>query len=98
MAASSPPRQLKARSHPALSRPPTWASAKRRAERNSKSSLAAPNPQQTSMATIARTPVPARTSSITWPSAWNTATVTTAEMKAWAAWSNLRIPGTSHVS
>jgi hypothetical protein len=35
---------------------------------------------------------------MTWPSDWNTATVTTAEMKAWAAWSNLSTPGTSHVS
>jgi hypothetical protein len=37
------------------------------------------------MATMARTPGPARSSSMTWPSAWNTATVTTAEMKQWAA-------------
>jgi hypothetical protein len=46
----------------------------------------------------ARTPGPARRSSTTWPSAWNTATVTTPEMKAWAAWSNLSTPGISHVS
>jgi hypothetical protein len=50
------------------------------------------------MAMIARTPGPARSSSITRPRAWKTATVTTAEMKAWAAWSNLRTPVTSHVS
>ena len=98
MAARRPPSALKARSQPVLSRPPTKASGNRRAERNSNSSLAAPNPQQTSMATIARTPRPDRSSSITWPSAWKTATVTTAEMKAWATWSNLRTPGTSHVS
>jgi hypothetical protein len=50
------------------------------------------------MAMIARTPGPARRPSMTWPRAWKTATVTTAEMKAWAAWSNLSTPGTSHVS
>jgi hypothetical protein len=50
------------------------------------------------MARMARTPGPARSSSTTWPRAWNTATVTTAEMKAWAAWSNFSTPGTSHVS
>ena len=34
---------------------------------------------------MALMPGPARRSSMTWPRAWNTATVTTAEMKAWAA-------------
>jgi hypothetical protein len=33
------------------------------------------------MATIARIPRPARSSSMMWPSAWKTATATTAEMK-----------------
>jgi len=47
---------------------------------------------------MARTPAPARRGSTTWARAWNTATVTTAEMKQWAAWSNLRTPGTSQVS
>ncbi len=50
------------------------------------------------MAVTARTPGPARRSSITWPSAWNTATVTTAEMTACAAWSNLSRPAMSQVS
>ena len=47
---------------------------------------------------IARTAGPARRGSTTWPRAWNTATVTVPEMKAWASWSNLRTPGISHVS
>jgi len=50
------------------------------------------------MATTARTPGPALRGSTTWPSAWNAATVTTPEMKAWASWSNLRTPGISQVS
>ncbi|MGH9009928.1 MAG: hypothetical protein ACRDYF_08810, partial [Acidimicrobiia bacterium] len=57
--------------------------------------MAAPNPQQTSIARIARSPGPARSSSTTWPSAWNTPTVTAAEMKSWATWSNLSTPGMS---
>lgn len=98
MAARTLPSVLKARSQPALSKPPAYESAKRSADKNSKSSLAAPNPQQTSIASVARSTGPARRSSMTWPSAWKTATVTTAEMNAWAAWSNFRTPGRSHVS
>ena len=50
------------------------------------------------MAITARTPGPARRRSTTCERAWNTATVTTAEMKQWASWSNLSTPGTIHVS
>ena len=47
---------------------------------------------------MARTSGPARLWSTTWSRAWKTATVTTAEMKAWATWSNFNTPGTSQVS
>ena len=47
---------------------------------------------------MARTPGPARRGSTMWSRAWNTATVTTAEMKQWASWSNFNTPGTIQVS
>ena len=47
---------------------------------------------------MARVTGPARRGSTQWPSTWKRATVTTAEMMAWATWSNLSTPSMSQVS